>query len=90
MAAGHNSSLKCDPGQDSTLKFDPGQDSTLKFDPASWFHVELLPGVLIPHWIMIPGLNKMLNFDIESLFNVLSEQDKSSDIEQQQTFGDQK
>ena len=38
----------------------------IKFGPP----VELWPRVLIPHWIMTPGLNSTLNFDPESWFNV--------------------
>ena len=58
------------PGHDSTLNCYPGQDSTLKFDPGSWFHIEKLPRVLIPHWNMTLGLNPTLNCDPESWLNV--------------------
>ena len=60
MISGHDSALNCYLGQESTLKFDPG----------SWFHVEMLPRVLIPHWNMTLGLNSTLNCDPESWLNV--------------------
>ena len=63
VTPGHNSTLNCDPGHDSTLNCGPDQDFTLNYDPGSWFHVELWPRVMIPRWIVTPGLDSTLNCD---------------------------
>ena len=63
VTPGLNSTLNCYPGHNYMLNWNTDQDFLLYCDPGSWFHIELWPRVLIPRWIVTPGLDSTLNCD---------------------------